>query len=50
MNKSIGTSVNFIDITGVELSGIMVMIFTSSRNGRVEDELFVILANKKYHM
>ena len=49
MNKSIGTSVNFMDITGTELSGIMIMIFTSSRKGQVDDELYVIVANKKYH-
>ena len=49
MNKSIGTSVNFLDVTGTELSGIMIMIFTSTRKGRLEDELYVIMANKKYH-
>jgi len=49
MNKSIGASVNFTDITGTELYGIMIMIFTSSRKGQVDDELYVIVANKKYH-
>ena len=49
MNKSIGTSANFMDVTGTELSGIIIMIFTSIIKGRVEDELYVIMANKKYH-
>ena len=49
MNKSIGTSANFMDVTGTELSGIIIMMFTSIIKGRVEDELYVIMTNKKYH-